>query len=212
MALRLKNSLVNNLLSSTQNKTYTVFIVTLIVIIAMFTAAIVPAYLSITNQLVENKEKRAYISEMDKYLANLTVLSEQDVEYSDKINLLESLYPNLANDEFYISNLDLIATKYNCQLNSVSFDKSGKNLPVSNLSKYAVIKRIPINIELAGELGNLQLLISHLEQFPAVVKISKLSYSNKVSKEADQSKNENKSIYLLTVNAEYFYWTYQEIK
>jgi len=207
MALQLRNKGLQDVIQTTRGRTYTVLIVTIIVIVLMFAVAIAPAYLSITNQIKNNDEKRDYLSELEEKETNLRTLAEQELTYTDQIAKLNQYYADQENDEFILANLNSIADNYNVVLSSVSFNNSAKSLPLSALV-FPNLTRVQIAIGIQGELANMQLFLAALESFPSTITINTINYG--INEEESLSAEERESLppYAMTLTAEYFFWAY----
>lgn len=204
MAIKLRNRQLAKIIATTQGKTYTTLFVTVAIAILLFVFAIVPAYLSITNKLQENKAKEKYIKDIETNLAILQDLSDQEAEFSDQINLLNELYPLQSNDELIASNLEAMAKKYSCSITNISFaDLLTITDFTSATNQFPNLVRANISIVVSGNLENLQFFISHIERFPITITINSVTYSKikNAEESADQINN-----YSMTIDAQYFYW------
>lgn len=200
------SSQIQKILDTTQGKTYTVILVTAVVIVLMVTFAIAPAYLSITDQFKENEEKRVYIAALDDKQEVLNTLAQQELDYTDQIQILEDLYPNQSDDEFVLANLDAMALHNRCRLMNVTYSRDIKNLPESGLAEFTGLARAPIHVELQGELADLQLFLTQLEQFPVSITINSLTYGL-TPRNNSQEQLDEPLPYTLSIEAEYFYWS-----
>jgi len=212
MALKTENKSLNKVLSSAQNRTYVVTAITVIVATLMIIFAIMPAYISITDKKAENKAKEEYITELDRYLADLGILFGQLTEYKDEVELLNFYYPNTANSELYLANLDAIAKKYDCSVMSVSFTKNATNHTTSKADMYGTIQRVPITFTIIGDLSDMQLFLVHLEKLPMIIKIESISYTAEGLENYVKITSDNANNYIMSITAEYFYWDFKDIQ
>ena len=202
MALKTRSSNLSLILESTQGKTYTVILVTILVIALLLFVAALPAYLSITNQLVRNEAKTKYLGDLDTKLEHLKELSEQEKSYTEEIDILNSLFKEKRNDEFIIANISKLAEKNNCKLFNLGFSET--EVPsISELGGFSLFSAVPVTITLNGDLVNLEKFLKDLENFPATITVKSVNYS----KDSDNVAAPN--AFNMVINAEYYFWNYE---
>jgi len=203
MALKTRSSNLSLVLESTQGKTYTVILVTILIVALLLFVAAVPAYLSITNQLVRNEAKTKYLGDLDTKLEDLRELSEQEKSYSAEIDILNSLFKEKRNDEFIIANLSKLADKNNSKLLNLSFNETDTPT-ISELAAYSLFSAVPLSATFNGDIPNFEKLIKDIENFPATLTINSISYSKTTSSEGSAN-----GPYIMLLEAEYYFWNYE---
>lgn len=209
MALQRRSSSIQSLIETTRGKTYTVLVITVLTIVLMVALAIAPAYLSITNQLKNNEAKKVYLDELQEKEDALITLANQELEYETQINLLNTFFPNKENDEFILANLDALASEYNVKLTAVNFDNANPSLPLSNL-QYPGLVRVALNINLQGDLPNMQLFLSAIESFPATITVNSVRYGINEERLIGGETSDDLLPYQLSLEAEYYFWNIEQ--
>lgn len=210
MAIRTNTNKVKRILETTRGKTYTVALVTIVTVVLMFAVAIVPAYISVTNQLVENEEKREYIAELQTKEDNLRALTNQEEQYRDQIDLLNTYYPDKEGDEFIMSNVAAIAEKYNAQFVSGNFNRNRRLQDLdTELQNYASLRLVPFTATFNGSLSDLQLVIAHLESFPSLIKLESITYGTLEEEGGDEDEEVVDFENTMSVEAIYYHWDYE---
>lgn len=200
MALVTRNQKLREILATSRGKTYATALLTLFVVVLMISLAVVPAYLSITNQNRSNVAKQEYMIELEQREADLKTLAQQEIDLTEEIALLNDYYPIQRNDEYIIANLTRMADEYGLELRSLAFADS--QVPVEGeLSAYPDVRTVGLSLSFGGELANLQRVIAHLENFPSLIRLQSISYSS------DSSSVGDSNAYNMAVQAEYYYWT-----
>lgn len=194
MALKTQRTILDDIMATTQGKTYTVFTVTLLVVVLLIVFAISPAYLSITNQISRNNAKMAYLADLDKKEETLRSLTNQEADLADEIDILNTDFKDKRNDEFMLSNMSKMASTYNCDLTSMTFGEN-KVPTIPDLTLYPEFTAVPTTITVSCDLAGLESFLAHVESFPSTMSIKTISYG--------VVQNEK---YGMTIEAEYYFW------
>jgi len=190
---------VKKILATTQGRTYAIAGVTIFIVVLMFFLAIRPAFLSISDQNVQNDIKREYLGRLTEYENNLKVLAEQETKYQDKITSLDSYISSKRNDEMVTANLYAMAEKYNCQITVLGFDTNTPPL-IPELLEFTNLQRVNINLNIKGSLDNVSQFLGQFENFPVALRITSFSYGGE---EANPLETEDISF---SIQSEYYFW------
>jgi Tfp pilus assembly protein PilO len=202
MPLITKNNSLQELLKTTQGKTYTVIIVTIILIVLMFSVAIVPAYRSVTDQIAQNRVKSEYLEQLSKKEDILRILANQENQYRQEIDIINQIYQSRQNDEFVLANLNSLANQFNIRISSFGFsNKTLQNSSFAELDSFANLQRITINLSLEGDLQDFQYFLNSLESLPLVISVTNINYGLNTSTERDIRYR-----YIMNLQAEYYFW------
>lgn len=183
------NRRLNAILHSSKGATYTTGLMTLLVVALMIAFAIVPAYTSITDKIANNELKQAYMDELIVKRDAMDLLLAEYDNNLDLINDFEETTFTRNNNELLVANIDNIATGFNVELQSASFDKI-KSPTKDELVLFPELRTQDFSLTFKGTPPQLLETLRSLEGFPIPIEFSSISYT---------LKDENKTIEDTTV-------------
>jgi len=206
MAVKTRSVSLNLVLESTQGKTYAVIIVTVLVVVLLLFVAAVPAYLSITNQIVKNESKAKYLQDLQTKEGNLKTLSEQEKDFLNEIDLVNVYFKDKRNDEFMIANLEKLAEKSSLKMMGVNFEIT-KAPSIPELGAFGLFSAVPFSASFRGQIKDFEKIVEYLETFPSTLTINSISYSKQEEGDGGFTADQ---VFVLAIQAEYYFWNYEE--
>lgn len=200
------NNRLLRIISTRRGASYTVGIVTILMVVIMLLLAILPAYRSITDQLKNNEAKLKYLQDLKIKKGSMDdLLNEYDTNY-ELIQQFETYYRDKADNEMIIANFDKIAQNNNCSLTSVTFKEIGD--PTNeNMLAFAGIKAQPFDLTIRGKLQDISTVIKHLDEFPVTLKYGQFSYNHVLPDDAKSSSPVSQDyLFDLNLTGEYYFW------
>lgn len=198
------NERINQIWSTTQGKTYTTAIATIVVVVLMAMFAIVPAYTSITDQLALNEQKTKYLADLSTKQQALNKLIMQRDEYSVPITLLGIYLREKMNNELLIASFSKIADDNKCKLSSVSFSEADISKNITNVN--VNVRAVPFSVTISCKVGDIKTVYAEMMNFPVPLNITNLSYSNKKEVGGGGTSNLFYDRFVVTINGEYYFW------
>jgi len=192
---------VRKIMGTPQGKTYTIVLGTFFMLVLMFFLAVRPAFLSITNQNEQNEEKREYIEELTDKENALKQLALQESQYQEEIESLNTFIPRGRNDELLTANLSALADQYNCTLSGVNFNPDAL-VEDDDLFVHLNLVAVPMDFTTVCPTANQQLMLGGAEALPIPIRIDDISFAE--SKEQIEGEE---TLYELSVNGTYYYWS-----
>jgi hypothetical protein len=198
------NDRINEILSTTQGKTYTTVIATVVVVMLMAIFAIVPAYVSITDQIALNEDKTKYLADLSLKQSTINDLVLMSDKYENELKLLDIYFKDKINSEFLVASFSKIAEDHRCRTTSVSFGDPFKTKAIKELS--INVNAVPFNLVISCNIKEMEGLFAQINDFPVPLNITGIIYTNK--KEAGSVANSAVFYdrFNMTITGEYYYW------
>lgn len=207
MALELQNKQLQSLLSTQQGKTYTVFGVTLLVVVVMFFAAIRPSWISITNKLSENQTKSEFIEQADDKISTLKTLGTSYEEYRPEINYMNYYLPETPNESFFLYNITRMATYKNLTLSFIKVGKSDyvEDERLSEVPNTDILSQNKVSLTISGNIAALEEFVTELEGLGKIFNINSINYS--ILETEDQS-----DLWQMSIQGYIYFWDINNFK
>jgi len=196
---------INKILSTTQGRTYTTVAATILIVVLMAVFAIIPAYISITDQVAANQAKTEYIAKLIEKEQAITSLVKQRDRYTEAIKLLDLFLGEKVNNEYMIANVNKIAEDHNCTVTTFSFDKpqTSKNIKTLPMMVSSVGMSFTVNCKIEDIKGFYQ----QINDFPTPIYIITVNYTNKTdSKSLIAFGDSINSRFNIQIATEYYFW------
>jgi hypothetical protein len=160
---------------SEKNKTFSLGIFTLIILIVLIVGAIQPTATTIFRINNELREKRRVNTQLEDKLAALATLNREYVDMESDINDLPLIFPTQGNFSLFMSNIEEICKTYGYNLQSINFNTSDDvDLNLNTLDTWNAA------ISIKGKRSNLVRLLEEFESMPMYPVVTQVSYSNTV--------------------------------
>ncbi|MBE2280412.1 MAG: hypothetical protein IAE91_08480 [Ignavibacteriaceae bacterium] len=199
------NKRLNEVLSTSQNKSYFVGAVTVVFIVIMAMVGIIPAYSAFTFQNEENGKRDIVIEKLSNKLRISQALSKEYDQKTGLVNYFDYTFPDSAEQEEIVTLLNDIVTTNNSFLQKITFSKN----PTPNFvqSGYeAEIKSQQVNITSEGSQSSLLNIVRDIESSRRIFNISTLTLDRKPQDIIDQGGAVNGE-YTLNLQLEYYFYT-----
>ncbi len=207
MALELQNKQLQSILSTQQGKTYTVFGVTLFVVVVMFFLAIRPSWVSITNKLSENETKSEYIAQAEDKLSTLKTLGDSYERRRPDINYLNTYLPETPEESFVLYNLTRMAIYKNLRMSFVKVGKTDyvEDEKLAEVPNTDILSENKFTITLEGNIDALEEYVKELENLGRIFNIESISYS--ILETEDQT-----DLWQMTAQGYVYFWDIDSYK
>lgn len=187
-----------------QGKVYFISIITMIMVAVMLVFAVVPAIKSITDKISQNKVRREYLTTLTTKESSIKQLLSQEEQSQERIQLLNSSLPDRRNDEYILANISEIATSNNNTIISVDFGEDVSAKTFTNKSNLISLRQVPITLSVQGNISSLGNFVKEIEEFPTIIAIEEISFSNKSVQAMNLSSFKGNTVLSLKVN--YYYY------
>jgi len=187
-----------------QGKTYFIGIITMATIAVMLVFAVVPAIKSITDKMSQNKIRREYLTALTTKEESIKQLLSQEDQSQEKIQLLNTSLPDKRNDEYVLANINEMALLNNNTIISIDFGVGAPAKLTTPSQSTVSLRQVPITISVQGNVSSLGIFIKKLEEFPTIIAIEDISFSNKSVQAMNLPSNKGDTVLSLKVN--YYYY------
>ncbi len=198
---------LNEILSTSQNKSYFVGAVTVVFIVIMAMVGIIPAYSAFTFQNEENGKRDVLIEKLRKKLKTSQTLSEEYTNKSSLVDYFNKSFPASAEQQDIIDTINAIISNNGAQLNRITFN----NTPSPGFAQNEYDNQVgaqTVSITVEGSQGGLLSVVSDLENNRRILNILTLTMDRKAQEIIDAGEAFNKE-YVLNVNMEYYFFSKQ---
>lgn len=195
---------LNELLSTSQNKSYFVGAVTVVFIVIMTMVGILPAYSAFTFQNEENAKRDILIEKLQK---KLQISQELSTEYENKsalVSYFNEVFPETAKQQDIIKLLNDIVTNNSSFLNRISFSKS-PSTGFAQLGYDSQVKAQITNITVEGSQSSVLNIVSDIENSRRILNIVSVTIDRKPQDVIDSGSVTNGE-YVLNAQIEYYYF------
>lgn len=187
-----------------QGKTYLISAITLITVAVMLVFAIIPAITSITDKIAQNEERREYLNALDLKEQNIKSLLNESEANVELIQDLQEALPSEEKDEYVLANLGAMSETTGSKIISADFAESTSGQFGLARPELAKIKERPFTISVQGDLSNLSQFIKSIEEFPMIIVVQDLSYSDQNVQ--SQNLNPSDGNYLMNLQLKYYHF------
>jgi Tfp pilus assembly protein PilO len=198
------NKRLNELLATSQNKSYFVGAVTVIFIVIMAMVGIIPAYSAFTFQNEENGKRDILIEKLKTKLATSQALSK---EYDNKIDLVEYFaksFPNNADQQGIVELINSMVNENSSFLDKITFNRN-PTPAFLQLGLDAQIKSQQVSITVQGSQSSLLNIVKQIEQSRRILNIASITIDRKPQEQIDEQGVQNGE-YVLNAQLEYYFF------
>jgi len=202
------NKRLNDLLATSQNKSYFVGAITVVFIVIMAMVGILPAYSAFTFQNEENAKRDLVI---EKLTTKLRISQGLSKEYDSKIsivNYFKEIFPNTPNQDGIITLLNDIATSNSSNLSKLSFNKN-PSVAFTQAGYEEQIKSQQVSITVDGSQSALQNIINDIENSRRMLNILSFTLDRKTQEDL-AVEAVFRGEYVLNVQMEYYHFVTAE--
>lgn len=194
--------------ATSKGKSYTVTIITLLLIMVLLFFAVVPAFNSILVQVRQNEERLEALASIDQKRENLRLLlNKHNENLAVAVGLQDSL-PNELNQEGVVEELVQFTETSNAKLRSVRFvNLEGRSrltqlILEDPLLSLELIDGVVVNLSIEGEKSQLRTFITEMESSRRIFSVKSLNIS-RVEQQGDYI---GRGPFVLNMQAETYFW------
>lgn len=198
---------LNELLSTSQNKSYFVGAVTVIFIVVMSMVGIVPAYSAFTFQHEENGKRDVLIEKLTKKLTISQALSREYDEKEAVVEYFAESFPDNADQEGIITLLNDIVNVNNSYIVKMTFNKN----PTPSFTQLAYeeqIKSQQVSVTAEGSQSALLSIVKDVENSRRILNIAAVTLDRKPQDVINAGTPNGE--YVLNLQMEYYFYTNTE--
>lgn len=210
MALNLNPQIFNKLHDTPQKSALFIGLGTLVLVLALFVFAIVPATSSVIEQYEKNKRRQELVEEQETKIANINKLVKEEEENIDQIGLLNENYPIFIDSEYILRNIqDYMVLNDDIFITTINIDDKTEKMPSfvtsSDNAKYDGFEILgtPVDINYYCSIEGSIKFLKYFENFPSILNIEKLGYSY-ITDESAESKVPAGTPYNCTLSLIYY--------
>src|SRR5260221_5060878 len=182
------NKALNDLLSTSQRKSYFVGFVTVLFILVMVLAGILPAYSAFTFQNEENNKRDEAIDKLTSKLETTKGLTKEMEDKQPLIDYFNEVFPSVASQDSIVSLVNTLVNSNNVYFVRLSFKESDANaLAVLNFDPNVGAQDASVVLE--GSRDNLLNFVKDLEQSRRILNLNGLSVDRKSDEQLKQEEN-----------------------
>lgn len=193
---------LNDLLESSQQKSYFVAAITVVFIVIMSVVGIVPAYSAFSFQSEENAKRNELILKLTNKLRISQSLTNEFQSKTDIIDYFLEILPENYTQETVVKTIEDISKKNNSFILNMNFNKS----PSQEFVKMGMdgnMRAQQVNISIAGSQSALQNVVKDIEESRRVLNIIGFTLDRK----ADDATNLEQGDHVLSLSIEYYYYS-----
>ncbi|MBN1331559.1 type 4a pilus biogenesis protein PilO [Candidatus Dojkabacteria bacterium] len=187
MALSLTNPQFKKLTATPESRTYTVAVVTIVVIVLLVFFAIRPSIASVFDRLNENEDKREFIAKMEQKQANLVSLTNKETQQAAQLELLDDAFPESRREDEMINVLTALVKSNRLELTSIDM-ASPEEKPNIDTDLDVNTKHSIITLVVNGERSNIWNLVDDLEKMNRIANLQKIGVSSRIDEQGNTSK------------------------
>jgi len=199
------NKRLNDLLATSQNKSYFVGAITVVFIVIMAMVGILPAYSAFTFQNEENGKRDLVITKLSNKLGISQGLSKEYDSKKDVVSYFEEIFPKQPSQNSIIDLVNSISVSNSSFLSKISFNKN-PSVAFTQLGYEEQIKSQQVNISVEGSQSALQNIINDIEESRRILNILTFTLDRKSQEEIDSNGGVTHGEYVLNVQIEYYYY------
>ncbi len=200
-------------IATSKGKSYTVTIVTLLLIMVLLFFAVVPAFNSILTQVRQNEERLEALAEIDQKRESLRLLlNKHNENLAVAVGLQDSL-PNELNQEDIVEDLVDFSSSSRAELRSIRFvNLAGRSrltqlFQVDPTINIALIDGAIVNLTVEGERSELRAFILAMEQSRKIYSIKSFN----IARVEQQGDVVGRGPFILNLQAETYFWNVNQV-
>ncbi len=173
---------INQLLSNKRNKSYINTFATVLFILFMSLAGIIPAISSLGNQYEENSKRDNLISDLNEKLEGLKSLLGESEQKVDLITYFDKVFPETINQDNIVKLILSLSDESNVVIDSFSFEELSNADQAQANAKYGLDVKV-LNLILTGDGSQTEVLdfLNRVEDSALVLDIKDLTLSKLVT-------------------------------
>lgn len=197
---------LNELLNTSQKKTYFVAAVTVLFVIIMLVVGVLPSYSAFTSQAVQNGKRQEAIDALDLKRTTIENLTKEEDSKKDILTEFNLAFPTATYDQINVLTVaENVATKNNVFLmNSTITDVVNTNDIIKKFLVTTQVKTQTVSEALEGQREDLTNFIGDLESNVNLFDVTSAVISRKVGKELEISQPGRE--FKLTIQFNFFYY------
>lgn len=184
MALNLNPKIFAKLHDTPQKSAIFIGIGTLILVLALFVFAIVPAVSSVIRQYEKNKRRTELVELQERKIDNLNKLVQAEEAHGEEIALLNENYPTFVDSEYILQNLqNYLEQNIGVKFTSIRVDELTPEQVASfaqgggeDFNRYT-IQSIKIGVTYYCTIEGGVKFLRYLESYPSILSIVDTSYT-----------------------------------
>lgn len=199
---------LNDLLSTSQNKSYFVGAITVLFIVLMTMVVILPAYSAFTFQSEENGKRNQLIEKLTKKLDISKKLTQEYDAKTKMVNYFKEVMPESAMQDTIMDLMNKTIESNSATLISITFNKNPT--PVFTQSGFdTTYKAQQISLTIKGSQSSLLNIVRDVEDSRRIFNIIDLTLDRVVQEDANFTETVNDGEYTLNLHIEYYFFTTQ---
>lgn len=196
---RFINERLRNFIETSRGKTYTVAVVTGVLVLVLFTFGVFPSVRAIIRQVGQNEARIETLQKIEEKNQRLRQLANEIENKSNVSEALNQSLPDNIQQETVIDTVTKLARKNNVSFSSVQFSRGGN----ANNSEYnkEYIGEAGINLKVVGSRTDVVQFAEDMEESIRVFNLSQLSLGRRTA---------DGPTHALSIQADYYYWAITE--
>ncbi len=201
-----RQSRLNEILNTSQKKTYFVAAVTLLFVLVMLLVGVLPSYSAFTSQAVQNGKRQDAIDALDAKRVTIENLIKEETDKKTLVDEFNKAFPTTTYDQVSVLTVaqGLVDKNGVFLLNSTVTDIINTNDIIKKFFVSTQVKAQTVSESLEGDRESLTNYISDLEANVNLFDVTSAVISRKVGKELDQSIPGRE--FKLTIQFNFFYY------
>ena len=208
----MNRNIFKDLFETPQQKTYSLLIATLVVILVFFFFAIRPAYVKIAELNREISDERLLLAQINTKINTLETLSSELARLRQDLPLFYDSFPDKAENGFVVGNLSALADANGLKLSSIEFSDilDTTQLELINTVDLTNVKMVQVRINIDGNIQQIIAYVSSLERFPRIINIQSISYNHNQATETVLNDAQESPFYEYSAQLTMFVFYYTE--
>ena len=200
------NERINQIWSTMQGKTYTTAVATIVVVVLMITLAVVPAYISITDEIALNDLKTKYVADLATKQQNLNKLVTQEQDNAVSVALLDVYLQNKINNELLVATFSQLTSDstLGCRFDNASFSDPAVSKRIKSLNPN--VRAIEFSVKFVCKIGSVEQIYKKLINLPVLINIDGISYTNNKTQGGGGGNNHFYDKFAVVYTGEYYNW------
>lgn len=195
---------LDEILSTSQRKTYFIAFATVVFVIVVTLAGILPAFSTLTFQGEENARRQDGINKIKAKLEDAKKLSTEYNQNPNLVNYFNLIFPNNIDQQYLITKINDLVNQNNSYLSSINFSGG----PSSTFQKLEISKEVDsltLSIFIEGNLTDLQNILKAFEESRRIFNLTSLFFENKDIERQQQEAFERGNA-ILNLQAEVYFF------
>lgn len=197
---------LNELLDTSQKKTYFVAAVTVLFVIVMLLVGVLPSYSAFTAQAANNALRQEAIDQLETKRTTIENLVKEEGAKEGILNEFDTAFPTAKPDQVdVVTSVDRLATENGVTLLSTTItDIINTNDIIKKFLVTTQVKAQAIGAVLEGDRDSLANFVEDVEKNVGIYDITSVIIARKLGKELEQSPPGRE--FRLTISFNYFYY------